>query len=384
MNCIICKSDKTEILDTHDSSISSDLQMISERICTEICHSCGHVFNSDGSRNKTQNFYQNSYNLLDFSFVAETTVYDKNKQSSLSDWRLEQLVIFSKKKNHGKILDIGCGKGNFLYKFHNQNPGWKLYGIESSKSLLSLAKKNIPEAVLIPSLYSKDQFNEKFDIIVALTVLEHLEDPIQFLQILYDDLSDDGIVCFDIPNFKSNPSDLFVYDHLSHFTKETLTNVLLITGFKVVKIIEDINKIPLLVICSKTTQKSLLNHYSMMNKLVSKHIEFNTEQFRIFEQVSKNYDDIGIIGNGISLWAGIQNKKLLKSKIRCIYDENDSIINSSISNIPINDLKKLNNTETPLILCLSPCYIENILKKSLNIQNVFFPFDYDYYKQFFT
>lgn len=386
MQCPICKSLLTETIETRKHSITSDLQMIKQSIITEICHNCGNIFNAEGSRNKILDFYKNSYNLLDFSFSAETLVYEKKKYATLSDWRIEHLMNNMPNKTNGKILDIGCGKGNFLYKFQKLNPTWKLFGIESSKSLLSFAKENLPQANFISSLYKQNQFNQKFDLIVALTVLEHLEDPVQFLQNVYEDLTNDGVVCFDVPNFKSNPADLFVYDHLSHFTRETLTNLLHISGFKILKIVEDSDKIPLLIICSKSNNKKLhTNHYTLTKEILSKHIQFNEEQFCIFEQVNEKYDKIGVVGNGISFWAGIQNTKLDQSKIMGIYDENETIINTKISNIPIKDLQMISKDHIPLIFCLSPCYMENILKKISKYNPLMFlPKNYNYYKSFFN
>ena len=104
-------------------------------------------------------------------------------------------------------MDIGCGKGNFLKQFHSAFSNWNLFGIESSKNSLKLAKQNLINSKFFEGFYKKNIFQTKFDLIVAFNVLEHIENPKLFLENIHHDLDIDGYVCFDVPNFKINPAD---------------------------------------------------------------------------------------------------------------------------------------------------------------------------------
>lgn len=384
MNCTICNSSKTEVVDNKINSVTSDSNLIMKPVTTCICIKCGNIFNLSGSRNSIENFYGESYNLMGNSFDAETEIFVNSKNFSLSDWRLIHIIENISFRDKGKILDIGCGKGNFLKSFSSKKPDWEFFGIETSKSALEFAKKNIPNAKLQEGIFSKEKFKDNFDFIVALNVLEHIELPCNFLLEIHEKLMDNGYACFDIPNFKLNPADLFVYDHLTHFTKETLENLLLSCGFKIIKIFEYEDKVPILVLCQKSNSKSIKNHYELSKKIVKNHIKFCNEMLEVYETVNKKFNQYGVIGLGIFVWAGLQEHCLDKSKISVFFDENKSLIGKSILNIKINNLTEISKyNNLPIVLSLSPCYIENILTKIPNQKNLFLPKDYLYYKEFF-
>lgn len=386
MNCTICNSQNLQLVKEYSKSITSDSKFISNNVVNMICSDCGNIFNSSGSRNDMLNFYQNLYDLHGSSFFTETQIYEKNNISSISDWHLKQLISLDILPNSGKILDIGCGKGNFLKQFHSAFSNWNLFGIESSKNSLKLAKQNLINSKFFEGFYKKNIFQTKFDLIVAFNVLEHVENPRQFLDDIFYDLDDGAIVCFNVPNFKINPADLLIYDHLSHFTIETLKNLLSLTGFESIKIIENENKVPLLLICKKISKKTIfINHFSKMKKLSFDLINYNDELFSIYKKVNQKYDEFGVIGLGPHIRFAIQNKIIDSSKIFCFYDENPTKIGTSLLNIPIKSLNSISqNSSLPLIFSLSPCYIEEVSNKirRFNI-NQYIPKSYLFYKKYF-
>lgn len=386
MNCTICNSENVELIKEYNKSITSDSKFISNKVVNTICSDCGNIFNSSGSRNNIMDFYQNSYDLNGSSFLVETQIYEKNNSSSISDWHLKQLISSSKLSNIGKILDIGCGKGNFLKEFKIFFDKWELFGIESSKNSFKIAKQNLKNSKFFQGFYVQNIFQTKFDLVVAFNVLEHIENPKQFLDDIYSDLNDEAIVCFDVPNFKINPADLFIYDHLSHFTIETLKNLLTITGFKLIKIIENENKIPLVVICKKDLKKtSFNNNFSMMKKLSLDLIDYNEKLFSIYKKINEKYDKIGVVGMGPHIFFAIQNKIIEPSKIFCFYDENPTKIGTSVMNIPVKSINSISEDPLlPLIFSLSPCYIQKISDKikPFNVKQ-YFPKSFSFYKKYF-
>lgn len=384
MNCTICNSSKTEIVDNRNNSVTSDSNLIMKPVSTCICIKCGNIFNLSGSRNTIENFYSQTYNLMGNSFDAETKIFVDAKNFSLSDWRLTHIIENLDLKDKGRILDIGCGKGNFLKSFSSKKPDWEFFGIETSKSALEFAKSNIPNATLQEGIFSKEKFKENFDFIVALNVLEHIELPYNFLLEIHEKLMDNGYACFDIPNFKLNPADLFVYDHLTHFTKETLENLLLLCGFKIIRIFEYEDKVPILVLCQKSDSKPVKNHYDLSKKIVDNHIKFCREMLQVYEKVNNKFRQYGVIGLGIFVWAGLQEHCLDKSKISIFFDENPSLIGKHILNTKINSLNEISkHSNLPIVFSVSPCYIDNLLTKIQNHTNLFLPKNYSYYKDFF-
>jgi SAM-dependent methyltransferase len=80
-----------------------------------------------------------------------------------------------------KILDAGCGDGG-LIKFIQEQTGAKGYGVDISEKGVSLAKKMGVDAK-VADLSKKIPYpNNTFDLIIANELIEHLNDPDQFLK----------------------------------------------------------------------------------------------------------------------------------------------------------------------------------------------------------
>jgi len=386
MNCTLCGSkNHEEIFNQLEKCVTSDSEMIDGKILNKICEDCGHIFNIYGTRKFTESFYRDSYKLMDSSSNAEFKYYSNDSSINYSDWRLNILTENFSVPLSGNILDIGCGKGNFLDTFNKKFKNWNIFGIEGSKNALSFAKNKLPNSNFFEGLFSKNPFNKKFDIIVSLGVVEHLENPNEFLTEARNCLNENGIIMFDVPNFKLNPSDLYVFDHLNHFTKETLQNLIQNNELEILKIIETNDRMPLFVICKKTIEKKpLKNHFQIMNDLVSQHIKFNNSLMDTYENVNKKFDQIGIFGLGLMLWIAIQNNKISIEKISGIYDENELLINKKISGINIYHLNELiNQKDLPILFSLSPCYMNNVTQKLDNLGiKYFIPNNFTYYKNY--
>ena len=387
MKCFICSSDDVEpIFKKLTHCVTSDSEMIQKEVSNVICKNCGNVFNESGARNNVGVFYSDSYKLMSESPESESKFYSQDIEISHSDWRLNILLDTLKLSEIGNVLDIGCGKGNFLLAFSHKFSKWSINGVEASKNALSFAKEKLLNADLREGLFRNGLFDKKFDLIVALDVFEHLEEPVEFLNTIIPNLKDDGYLFLDVPNFKINPADLFVFDHLTHFTKETLDNFLSYNGMEVISIKENSDRMPLFMICKKSFNKrQIKNNYLMMKNLVSDHIRFNESLLNTYCKADDEYDKLSVFGLGIMIWVGIQNNAIHKEKIVSFFDENEFLIGQKKSGIEIRgltDIEKYKNT--PLIFSLSPCYIENVIRKisKFNISYIA-PTDYQYYKKYF-
>jgi cyclopropane fatty-acyl-phospholipid synthase-like methyltransferase len=69
------------------------------------------------------------------------------------------------------VLDIGCGPGLYLMDFPKS---MRLFGIDLSEKMLSLARTNCSDATLINGEFLKHDFNTKFDLIYSIGVLQYI------------------------------------------------------------------------------------------------------------------------------------------------------------------------------------------------------------------
>ncbi|MFX1592158.1 MAG: class I SAM-dependent methyltransferase, partial [Promethearchaeota archaeon] len=139
----------------------------------------------------------------------------------------QMLNLIEKYKNPGKILDIGCGLGLFLYLAKKR--GWEVSGIEISKFASNFAKNKLKLNVINSD--NLDIFQDNFfDVIVVNHVLEHIKNPLLILRQIEKKLNINGILFIGVPNInglfprfqKENWPSLQPSTHFYQFTPKTL------------------------------------------------------------------------------------------------------------------------------------------------------------------
>ncbi len=75
----------------------------------------------------------------------------------------------------GRLLDVGCGLGLFLETMRGE---FELYGVDLSEYAVGQAGRRLPDARLtVGSLTDGLPFDEIFDVVTAINIFEHLEQP---------------------------------------------------------------------------------------------------------------------------------------------------------------------------------------------------------------
>lgn len=135
-----------------------------------------------------------------------------------------------------KILEIGCGHGEYLEIFSKLDV--EVYGIENLKSSVDFC---IAKGLRVNQNYPSDEGtkfeNGPFDGFYCLNFLEHAPLPHLFLRSIRSNLTEDGVGLIEVPNLdyiiKNNIETEFMTDHLVYFSKETLIRTLEMSGFDV-------------------------------------------------------------------------------------------------------------------------------------------------------
>jgi len=143
--------------------------------------------------------------------------------------------IFNVKGKPGKLLDVGCGNGEFL-RFAN-NFGWSVVGVDFDEGAVAEARSG----GLDVRTGGVDVINEKekFDFISLSHVIEHVYNPVELIQSCYLLLNDGGTLWLETPNiesmgyaiYKSNWRGLEPPRHILLFNQASLNEVLLNSGF---------------------------------------------------------------------------------------------------------------------------------------------------------
>lgn len=145
-----------------------------------------------------------------------------------SEQILDYLHTASGIPDTGTLLDFGCGAGNFLRSFRSRRPGWRLFGSDYGESGRAAIEAISGTTYLLGPL---DRAGVKFDLIVAIHVMEHMEDPLSVLALLQDALAEGGRLLIQVPNLRQSPFDVLIADHCSHFSVKSLTGLVGRSGF---------------------------------------------------------------------------------------------------------------------------------------------------------
>ena len=133
-------------------------------------------------------------------------------------------------KSNGKVLDIGCGAGDFL-QYMKENH-WNINGVDTSNKARKIANKKLNIKVMDP----KDWINnkEKYDVITCWHSLEHVHEPWVYLDKIKKSLTLDGFLIVALPNYQSTDAKIYkefwaAYDtprHLYHFTIKSMNKTI--------------------------------------------------------------------------------------------------------------------------------------------------------------
>jgi 2-polyprenyl-3-methyl-5-hydroxy-6-metoxy-1,4-benzoquinol methylase len=175
-----------------------------------------------GEQNKAENF-KHSLEIL----------------SAFYNWNYRELLPDDK---NIKILDIGCGMGQFL-SWLKSNGYKNFFGIDLSQQMVDFCRKNVTaNAQKVESIkeFLQDK-NNTYDLIVMLDVIEHISKPdiLEDLAVIFKALKKGGKLLIKTNNLASITGSRMRYEdftHLTGYTEYSLKQVLKIVGFKQIEI----------------------------------------------------------------------------------------------------------------------------------------------------
>jgi SAM-dependent methyltransferase len=131
------------------------------------------------------------------------TVTEKEYYNPVT-WEFLQAILDLRQYNCRRVLDIGCGEGDFLDLLSERIPGINCFGYEFHVNAVEKARDK-GHAVLsgkFPDCLSESNIDEPFDAITLFQVLEHIPNPIGFIKELKDLLKPEGLLIIGVPNSK--------------------------------------------------------------------------------------------------------------------------------------------------------------------------------------
>ena len=368
--CPITDSDASLFVSRYEHSITSDSRLVDGVVENWISQENGIIFNAKGARGREQEFYASEYDLHSESAVSEFMVYGSGQSWGLYD-RIAEFIKGSVTRDAGAILDIGCGKGILLKRLKTALPGWTMAAVEPSKNAHRYFAEVMPEVDLFNGSFDESpHVNEKFDLVIANGVLEHVPNPLVFLDAFKQCMSPDGMGFIGVPNFLNNPVDLYTYDHLSRFTPETIESLFGQCGLEVVTQASGSDKVPMwyLIRHGATTDPT-------PDRLVEQSLKVAETNLTDMRSAFASYDDcvndalncsgvIGIYGTGAIGLLAFGNTRLEVEMVKGMFDDNETMWGSTRCGIEVLPPAAIQETGiTHLLISANPCYREIMTKK---------------------
>ena len=125
-----------------------------------------------------------------------------------------------------KILEIGSGMGYLTYSLKKDK--YNIIGLDISKTAVEQAKKTFGDYYVCENLYEySEKFIESYDIVILTEVIEHIEQPIDFINAITKLLKPQGLTIITTPNRSIYPEDVvWASDsppvHLWWFSEESM------------------------------------------------------------------------------------------------------------------------------------------------------------------
>ncbi len=137
-----------------------------------------------------------------------------------------------KKLNVNSMLDIGCGEGSFLRFVASKNPKIVLSGADISQTAINNAEENFPGSKFYIVDFEKEYLQEKYDLITAIDVIEHINNDVNFLKNLSKMSGKYLLICTLLG--KMRPFEK-IMGHVRNYSFDELLTKIKSAGFYIVK-----------------------------------------------------------------------------------------------------------------------------------------------------
>lgn len=202
------------------------------------------------TQEEVEKFYAQEFYDANAQYFNNSALLIQQEQSDFFNSRWEAIYqelvsFFGDSLKHKSVFDIGFGFAQAL--IYLKKKGLSVSGLEPSVEGVAYARSNGIEAIHA-GVESFDLVQKKSDVVMLISVLEHLREPEKtILEIKDKMLAPDGMLVIDVPNdfndFQTVANAEYGLDewwvhppnHINYFSHDSLKSLLEGCGFKIIR-----------------------------------------------------------------------------------------------------------------------------------------------------
>ena len=288
------------------------------------CQNCGLVQNPADFDH--EGYYQ------DYQYSTGHSTFAKNFMHKYAHNLIDTFREINK-RNPESVIEIGSGDGVQLKQFLNLGVS-RVLGIEPSDYLAKMAVDiGVPTQVDLFGRHTEEKVGQRFDISISSYTLDHVRNPVEYLQTTHRMLNEGGILAFEVHNLEKiiqrTEYCLFEHEHTIYMTPADARRFVEYQGFKVLAI----DPIPSeevrgnsLILVAKKMPKEIENyddenfHNIDLDSLNNRIINMIDRLNQWVDSIPVNEDIVGFGagGRGVMTLAAMKNP----NRFRALFDSN--------------------------------------------------------------
>jgi len=288
------------------------------------CQNCGLVQNPADFDH--EGYYQ------DYQYSTGHSTFVKNFMHNYAQILIDCFKEINKREPES-VIEVGSGDGVQLQQFLNLGV-LRVLGVEPSDYLGKVAMESgVPTQVDLFGRHTEEKVGERFDISLSSYTLDHVRNPVEYLEATHRMLNDGGFIAFEVHNLEKiierTEYCLFEHEHTIYMTPADAKRFVERQGFKVL-VIDPISSEEVrgnsLILIAKKIPKSIESY----NNEHFHNVQLDTLNNRIIEMIDRLNqwvdsipDHEGIVGfgaggRGVMTLAAMENPHRFKA----LFDSN--------------------------------------------------------------
>lgn len=265
------------------------------------CKKCGLVFRRPRkSPEEMHKFYETEY----YSIRGDEVVRKEKKRKVFNQF-LDRIPLYT---TEGRILDVGCGFGQFLKQAKER--GWKVFGVDLSIEACEYINRELRINVLNTDIINARFPDKYFDAVTFWNVLEDLPYPSNELKEVRRVLKDEGTLFIRMPNFSFQKAMFLIEDNLlipifdrnkGIFPRISVFYTFCFTKNSISRLLRETEFNPFRIMCSTFTQNDM---YSQFHNISERFINYiKSGVFRLSELIRLMSLNTFLVNPNIEIYA---------------------------------------------------------------------------------